>query len=214
MKALLAEFIGTLFLVATVVGSGIMAVQLTDDVGLQLLINSLATGGILIAMIVALQSISADFNPAVTLVAVALKRTPARAAIGLIAAQIAGGIAGTVLANLMFNLDAITWSDHERSGGGLWLGEAVATFGLVLVIFALLQAGRVAAVAYGVAAYIVAAYWFTSSTSFANPAVAVARMFTDTFAGIDPASVAMFVLMQLIGAALALVTIRILWEKP
>ena len=191
-----------------------MAVNLTDDVGLQLLINSLVTGGILVAMILALQSVSAAFNPVVTLVAVALKHVTARDAVPLIAAQVAGGVVGTVLANLMFDLDAVTWSDHERTGGGLWLGEAAATFGLVLVIFALVQAGREAAIAYGVAGYIVAAYWFTSSTSFANPAVTIARMFTDTFAGIDPASVAMFVLMQLVGAALALITVRILWEKP
>lgn len=210
----LAELIGTALLVAGVVGSGIMATRMTDDVALQLLANSLATGGILVALILTLQPVSAAFNPVVTMVGVALRMVGAREAAVLVPAQVLGGIGGAVLANLMFDLDASTWSTHERTGGGLWLGEVVATFGLVLVIFAMVRSGRDAVIAYAVAGYIVAGYWFTSSTSFANPAVAVARMFTDTFSGIAPGSVPMFVLMQLLGAGAGLVVVLALFPHP
>jgi len=205
-----AELVGTLLLVSTVVGSGVMATRLTDDVALQLLANSLATGAVLVALIVSLQPVSAAFNPVVTLAEVALRVvTPAAAAV-LVAAQVVGATAGAVLANVMFGLDAVTISGHDRSGSGLWTGEAVATFGLLLVILGCARVGRSDAIAWAVAGWIVAAYWFTSSTSFANPAVTIGRTLSDTFAGISPASVPMFVLMQLVGGAVALGVFRVL----
>ena len=209
-----AELIGTAFLVAAVIGSGIAASRLSPhDVGLQLLENSLVTGAALVALILALQPVSAAFNPIVTLVETALGLVRRDEALALIGAQVVGGFLGAVLANLMFDLSAVSIATHERGGGGQWLGEVVATFGLVLVIFASLRAGRTDTLAYAVGGYITAAYWFTSSTSFANPAVTVARMFSDTFAGIDPGSVPMFVLMQLLGGVLALATVRLLYPS-
>lgn len=209
-----AELVGTALLVATVVGSGVMATRLTDDVGLQLLANSLATGAALVALIVSLQPVSAAFNPVVTVAEVALRLvTPSTAAV-LVVAQVVGGIAGAVLANVMFDLDAVSISGHDRTGAGLWTGEVVATLGLVLVVFGCARAGRTDAIAWAVAGWIVAAYWFTSSTSFANPAVTIARTLSDTFAGISPASVPMFVLMQLLGGALALGLLRVLHPSP
>jgi glycerol uptake facilitator-like aquaporin len=205
----LAEFVGTAFLVAAVVGSGITAARLSPhDVGLQLLENSVITGGALVALILALQPVSAAFNPVVTLVERALGAVTTRDAAALISAQIAGGIVGTVVANLMFDLDAINLSTHHRSGGGLWLGEVVATLGLLIVIFGTARSGRNERVAFAVGGYILAAYWFTSSTSFANPAVTIARMFSNTFAGIAPSSVLLFVLMQLVGGVLGYGLIR------
>ena len=205
----LAEFVGTAFLLAAVVGSGIAAQRLSPgDVGLQLLENSLTTGAALVALILALQPISAAFNPVVTVVERALGAVTSRDAATLIAAQISGGILGTVAANVMFGLHAVTLSTHHRTGGGIWIGELIATLGLLVVIFGTVRAGRTSQVAYAVGAYISAAYWFTSSTSFANPAVTVARMFSNTFAGIAPASVAMFVLMQLVGGAIGYALIR------
>jgi len=207
-----AEGIGTAFLVAAVIGSGIMASRLSpDDVGLQLLENSLVTGAALVALILALQPVSAAFNPVVTLVEVALRQVPPAHAVALIAAQLLGGFGGAVLANLMFDLPAVTIADHDRTGAGLWLGEVVATLGLVLVIFGSIRAGRTETIAYAVGSYITAAYWFTSSTSFANPAVTVARMFSDTFTGISPASVPLFVLMQLLGGVLGLAAVLVLF---
>jgi glycerol uptake facilitator-like aquaporin len=205
----LAEFVGTAFLVAAVVGSGIAAARLSPgDIGLQLLENSVVTGGALVALILALQPVSAAFNPVVTLVERALGAVTSGDAAALIVAQVAGGILGSVVANLMFGLSAVTVSSHHRSAGGIWLGEVVATIGLLVVIFGTVRSGRGDRVAYAVGGYILAAYWFTSSTSFANPAVTVARMFSDTFAGIAPASVAMFVLMQLVGGLLGYALIR------
>jgi glycerol uptake facilitator-like aquaporin len=210
-----AELVGTAFLVMAVIGSGIAAVQLSpDDVGLQLLENSLVTGAALVALILALQPVSAAFNPVVTVVERILGLIRTGDAVALIAGQFAGGFLGAVLANLMFELDAVSLATKERTGGGLWLGEVVATLGLVLVIFGSLRSGRADTVAYAVGGYITAAYWFTSSTSFANPAVTVARMFSDTFAGIAPASVPMFVLMQLMGGAIALGLVRLLYPNP
>jgi glycerol uptake facilitator-like aquaporin len=207
-----AEAIGTAFLVAAVIGSGIAAQRLSPtDVGLQLLENSLITGAALVALILALQPVSAAFNPAVTLVEAALRAIKPREAAALIAAQIAGGIVGAIVANLMFDLDALSIATHHRDGGGRWLGEVVATLGLLLIIFGAARTGRGDRVAYAVGGYITAAYWFTSSTSFANPAVTVARMFSDTFAGIAPGSVAMFIAMQLLGAALGYLLIRALF---
>jgi glycerol uptake facilitator-like aquaporin len=210
-----AELVGTAFLVMAVIGSGIAASRLSPhDVGLQLLENSLVTGAALVALILALQPVSAAFNPVVTLVERALHMITTREVLALVPAQLVGGVVGAAIANLMFGLDAISLSTHERTGGGLWLGEVVATLGLVMVIFGSVRTGRVETIAYAVGGYITAAYWFTSSTSFANPAVTVARMFSDTFAGIAPASVPSFVLMQLIGGALALALVRLLYPRP
>jgi glycerol uptake facilitator-like aquaporin len=201
-----AEALGSALLVAVVVGSGIAAQRSSPgDAGLQLLENTLATGGGLIALILAFGSVSgAHFNPVVTLAL----RTPWRDACAYIAAQVVGASAGGVLANLMFDLDPVTFSTKTRSSGGIWLAEVVATFGLVLLIAGLVRNRRVGVIPFAVASWIVAAYWFTSSTSFANPAVTVGRMFSDTFAGIRPSSAPMFVLMQLVGAALAVLTTR------
>jgi len=207
-----AELVGTAFLVMAVVGSGIAASRLSpDDVGLQLLENSLVTGAALVALILALQPVSAAFNPVVTLVERVLGLVTTRDVLVLVPAQLVGGVLGAVVANLMFGLDAVTLSTRERSGGDLWLGEVVATLGLVVVVFGCLRSGRVDTVAYAVGGYITAAYWFTSSTSFANPAVTAARTLSDTFAGIAPSSAPMFVVMQLAGGALALALIRLLY---
>ena len=200
-----AELVGTAFLVTAVIGSGIAAQRLSpDDVGLQLLENSVATGAVLVALILALQPVSASFNPVVTLVELALRLVSPATAAALVVAQVVGGVLGAIVANLMFDLDAISISTHDRSGAGQWLGEVVATAGLVLVILACARAGRADAIAWAVAGWIVAAYWFTSSTSFANPAVTLARTLTDTFAGIKPSSAPMFIVAQVAGALLAL----------
>ena len=207
-----AELLGSALLAATVVGSGIAASRLSpDDVGLQLLENALITGAVLVALILALQPVSAAFNPVVTLVERVLGAVTTREAAAFIAAQVTGCCAGTVLANLMFALPAVELSTRERASGGLWLGEVVATFGLVVVIFGVVRAGRSASVAFAVGGYITAAYFFTSSTSFANPAITVGRMLSDTFAGIAPASVPLFVLAQLAGGALAVGAVRLLY---
>ncbi|GAA1764721.1 MIP/aquaporin family protein [Nocardioides hankookensis] len=198
-----AELVGTAFLVAAVVGSGIAAQRLSpDDTGLQLLENSLATGAVLVALILALQPVSASFNPVVTLVERALGSVDTVAAAVLVVAQVVGGLVGVVVANLMFDLDVVSVSTHERGGSGQLVGEVVATLGLVLVVFGTLRSPRIETVAFAVGGYIAAAYWFTSSTSFANPAVTIARMLSDTFAGIAPASVLPFVGMQLLGGLL------------
>lgn len=214
IRRLVAELVGTAFLVATVIGSGIAASRLSEDVGLQLLENSIATGAVLVALILTLQPVSAAFNPVVSAVEAALGLIRWSEAALLALAQVVGGVIGAVVANLMFDLDAVSWSTRERTGGDLWLAEVVATLGLVLVVFGALRSGRTETIAYSVGGYIAAAYWFTSSTSFANPAVTVARMFSDTFAGIDPASVPMFVLMQVLGGAFALVLVRFLFPRP
>jgi glycerol uptake facilitator-like aquaporin len=209
-----AELVGTAFLVATVVGSGIAAERLSPgETGLQLLQNSLVTGAVLVALILALQPVSAAFNPVVTLVERALGAISTADAAALVLAQMTGGALGAVVANLMFALPAVTVSGTERTGPGLWLGEVVATLGLVLVVFGVVRAGRAPLVAFAVGGYITAAYWFTSSTSFANPAVTVARTLSDTFAGIAPGSVAAFVAMQLVGGALAYGVVRLLYPE-
>ena len=211
-RRLLAEFIGTLFLLAGVIGSGIMAERLTDDVGLQLLANAGATVGVLYAIILMFGPVSgAHFNPAVTLSDAALGNRPWSDVVPYIAAQIAGGAVGVMIANLMFELDAINVSEKVRDGSGQYLGEVVATFGLVFLIFSLVRSSRDQLAAGAVAAYIGGAYWFTSSTSFANPAVSVTRTLSNTFAGIDPASAPMFVVMQLVGAALAVAAVRVIY---
>lgn len=209
-----AELIGTAFLVAAVVGSGIAAARLSPNaVGLELLENSLITGAALVALILTLQPVSAAFNPVVTVVEAALGLLRWADAAVLAAAQIVGGVIGVIVANLMFDLDAVSVSTHARSAGNLWLGEVVATFGLVLVVFGAIRAGRTQTVAFAVGGYITAAYWFTSSTSFANPAVTIARMFSDTFAGIEPSSVLMFILMQFVGGGLGYVVVRFLYPQ-
>jgi len=208
----LAEFLGTAFLVTAVIGSGIAASRLSpDDVGLQLLENSLVTGAALVALILALQPVSAAFNPIVSLVERALGAVSTRDLFVVVLAQFAGGAIGAIGANLMFDLDAVDVSTQVRSSGGLWLGEVVATLGLILVIFGTVRAGRADTVAYAVGGYITAAYWFSSSTSFANPAVTLSRTLSDTFAGIAPGSVAMFVLMQVVGGVLAFFLIKLLY---
>jgi arsenate reductase len=207
-----AEAVGTGLLVAVVVGSGIFAQRLSPgDGGLQLLENSVATGAGLMALILAFGSVSgAHFNPVVSLADRALGGITTRELAAYVPAQVLGGCAGAILANLMFELPAVTLSSHARSSGGLWLGEVVATFGLLTVILGVVRSGRTSAAPFAVGGYIAAAYWFTSSTSFANPAVTVGRTLTDTFAGIQPASVPAFVVAQLAGGALAVGLARFL----
>jgi glycerol uptake facilitator-like aquaporin len=205
-RRLLAEFVGTALLVTAVVGSGIMATTLSPhDVGLQLLENSVATAFALGTLILTFGPVSgAHFNPVVSAADWFLGRRTrtgltGRELAGYSAAQVLGAIAGSVLANLMFALHPVAFSTKDRGAGHLWLGEVVATAGLLLLVFALARSGRAAVAPAAVGAYIGAAYWFTSSTSFANPAVTVGRAFTDTFAGIAPASVPGFVVAQLAG---------------
>jgi arsenate reductase len=197
-----AEAVGSALLVAAVVGSGIAAQRLSPtDVGLQLLENSIATGAVLVALILAIGPVSgAHFNPLVTMADRILGGTTTRDAGVYVVAQVVGACVGTMVANLMFDLPAVTLSTHDRSGSGVWLGETVAAFGLLLVILGVVRAGRASAAAFAVGGYIAAAYWFTSSTSFANPAVTIARMLTDTFAGISPEDVPMFIVFQVVGA--------------
>ena len=210
-RKVVAEGVGTALLVAVVVGSGIAAERLSTDPGLRLLESSLATAGALVALILAFGSVSgAHLNPVVTLADRAFGGTTTRELAAYVPAQIVGGCAGAVVANLMFDLDPVTLSTHVRSSGGLWLGEVVATFGLLLVILGVARSGRAATAPFAVAGYIAAAYWFTSSTSFAKPAVTIARTLTDTFAGIEPASAPAFLLMQVIGAGLAIALARYL----
>ena len=210
-RTALAELVGTALLVTAVVGSGIAAQRLSpDDIGLQLLENALVTGAALVALILALGPVSAAFNPLVTLAERLFGMISSRTAAWHLAAQFTGGALGAVVANLMFELPAVDVAERVRSSGGLWLGEAVATFGLLLVIFGVIRSGRVTHVAYAVGGYITAAYWFTSSTSFANPAVTVARTLSDTFAGIAPRSVPMFLAMQVLGGLLAVAAVRVL----
>jgi len=209
-RRLVAEFVGTALLVAVVVGSGIAAQRLSPgNIGLELLENSLATAAGLIAIILALGPVSgAHLNPVVSLADAVFGGLDRRDLIAYIPAQIAGGITGAIGANLMFSLQAVQWSTKTRSGGGLWLAEVVATAGLLLVIFGVVRSGRQSAAPFAVGAYIGAAYWFTSSTSFANPAVAIARTFTDTFAGIKPGSMPAFVAFEVVGA---LIAIALVW---
>ncbi|MGQ0833269.1 MAG: aquaporin [Microthrixaceae bacterium] len=212
----LAEGLGAALLVAAVVGSGIAAQRLSpDDVGLQLLENSTATVGALAALILALGPVSgAHFNPVVTLAELVTGKITGRAAVAYIGAQVLGASAGAVLANLMFDLPAVTLSTHDRITAATFLAEVVATFGLLTIIFGVVRSGRLTAVPIAVAGYIGAAYWFTSSTSFANPAVTIARTLTDTFAGIRPASAPGFVAAQVVGAAIAVTCAWVLFPEP
>lgn len=202
-RKLVAEALGTGLLVATVVGSGIMAETLTKDTAIALLGNTLPTGAILVVLISVLGPVSgAHFNPAVTIAFAIRKDIPAMLAAQYITVQIVGGILGTIAAHYMFALDAVQISDTIRSGPAQWFSEVVATFGLVFIIFGGIAAGG-ASVPWLVGLYITAAYWFTASTSFANPAVAIARSLTDTFSGIRPEDLAGFIPAQIIGAILA-----------
>ncbi|HEY6688270.1 MAG TPA: aquaporin [Propionibacteriaceae bacterium] len=211
----IAELVGTAFLVMAVVGSGIAAQRLSpDDIGLQLLENALATGAALAALIIALQPASAAFNPVVTALERLTGALNARHAVTLVAAQILGGLVGVVVANLMFSEPAVSLSTTERGGPGRWLGEVIATAGLVLLITALSRTGRPQLIGWAVGAYITAGYWFTSSTSFANPAVTIARIFSDTFAGIAPASVPMFLLAQIAGGTVGYGLARTIYHRP
>ncbi len=210
-RRLLAECLGTELLVTAVVGSGIMATTLSPhDVGLQLLENSIATALALGVLILIFGPISgAHFNPVVSAADWLLGRRSGSGLTGrdlgaYVLAQVTGAIGGAILANLMFGLPAVAFSAKQRTGGHLWLGEVVATAGLVALIFALVRSGRAMAAPAAVGAYIGAAYWFTSSTSFANPAVTIGRAFTDTFAGIAPSSVPAFIGAQLVGLAVAI----------
>ena len=215
-RRLVAEALGTCLLIVAVVGSGIMASRLSPaDVGLQLLENAAATAGALIGLILMFGAVSgAHFNPVVTLVDRLFGTLTTRDAVLYTVAQVAGGCVGTVIANLMFELDAVNLSTKERSSGALWLSEVVATVGLLLVIHGCVRTGRASVVPFAVGAWIGGAYWFTSSTSFANPAVTIARTLSDTFAGIAPSSAPMFVVMQLVGALIAFALIRFLYPHP
>ena len=212
-RAYVAELVGTMLLLATVVGSGVMAQTLSSgNAGVALLANAIATGGILYVLILGLGSISgAHFNPIVTLIELAFRRMPRARVPGYLIAQVVGAFAGVLLAHAMFGLELVQSSQHVRSSSGELISEAVATFGLWLVI-ATASRARPAAVPAAVALYIVAAYWFTASTSFANPAVTLARSFTDTFSGIRRIDVAPFIAAQIVGGAAAAALTR--WLLP
>jgi glycerol uptake facilitator-like aquaporin len=206
---MLAEAIGSAGLGATVIGSGIMATRLTDDVGVQLLINAVATAAALVVLIVLLGAVSgAHLNPAVTLALVAQRLVPAREILPTVLAQVLGVAAGAVLANLMYGGAAVSISTTVRAEPGLLLGEVVATAGLVAVILTLVARDQRGWVPAAVALYIGSAYFVTSSTSFANPGITIGRMLSDSFAGIAPASAPGFIAAQLVGAAIGVLVVR------
>lgn len=210
LRRLAAEFLGAALLIIAVVGSGIMATNLTDDVALQLLANAGATVGALIALILMLGPISgAHFNPVVTVASCWFDGRSWRDVVPYAIVQTIGGIVGAAIANLMFGVEVLGRSTKVREGGGIWLGEVVATVGLLLVIFLISRGPRADSVPVAVGVWIGGAYWFTSSTSLANPAVTIARSFSDSFAGIAPESVPMFVVMQLIGLVVAVTLLSI-----
>lgn len=208
-RPLAAEFIGTAFLLTTVVGSGVMAERLAGgNVAIALLGNTIPTGAILVVLITMLGPISgAHFNPAVTLIFRLRGEIATTLAIAYVAVQIAGGVVGVWAAHLMFEEQLLQFSAKSRTGGAQWLAEGIATFGLIFTILATLKA-RAEAVPMAVGLYITAAYWFTASTSFANPAVTIARSFSDTFAGINPAHMPGFIAAQLAGAVTGLFVCR------
>lgn len=210
-RRVLAEFLGTALLVMAVVGSGMMAQNMTNDIGLQLLANAVATGGALFGLITIFGPISgASFNPVVSIVDFFIEKSSSPLQLALdIVSQVLGAITGCIIANIMFAHPYIEISQKIRTGGPTWFSEVVATVGLLLVIWGGIRAK--ANVAALVAAWITGAYWFTSSTSVANPAVGIGRMFSDSFAGIAPESMPMFALMQLLGGVVAAVIIRTLW---
>jgi glycerol uptake facilitator-like aquaporin len=212
-RRLAAEALGTCLLIIAVIGSGIMASRLSpDDVGIQLLENAFATGAALVGLILMFAGVSgAHFNPVVTLVDRLFGTISTCDTAAYIAAQILGGCVGAFVANTMFELATFELATTQLSGGALWLSEVVATIGLLLVIHGCVRTGRAAAVPFAVGAWIAGAYWFTSSTSFANPAVTIARTLSDSFAGIEPSSAPMFIVLQLIGMLLAFALIRYLY---
>jgi glycerol uptake facilitator-like aquaporin len=214
-RRLAAEALGTGWLVVAVVGSGIMASRLSPtDVGLQLLENAAATACALVALIWMFGAVSGGhFNPVVTLLDRAFGGISSRDAVLYVLVQLSGGCLGAVAANVMFGLPAVEWSSTDRSSGALWFSEVLATAGLLLVIHGCVRSGRASVVAVAVGVWIGGAYLFTSSTSFANPAVTVARTLSDSFAGIAPASAPMFIVMQLVGAAVAYPLIRLLFPN-
>ncbi len=213
-KKYLAEFIGTAMLLATVVGSGIMADDLSGGItGLALLANAIATGCILFVLITILGPVSgAHFNPAVTLAMLFSGRISSGQAAVYVVAQVAGAILGVWIAHLMFHLDVLQVSVKARTGLSQWFAEVVATFGLLFTIFGCIRHAE-QSVAASVALYITSAYWFTASTSFANPAVTVARSLTNTFAGIQPSHVVPFILAQLLGTAVAMLVISVIFAE-
>lgn len=210
-----AEFLGTAMLLVAVVGSGIMATRLSaGDAGLQLLENAIATAGALVGLILMFGAVSgAHFNPAVTILDLLSGSVRMRDAGAYIAAQVAGACAGTILANVMFELPAISRATTERSSPALWLSEVVATVALLLVIQGCVRSGRANVVPFAVGAWIGGAYWFTSSTSFANPAVTIGRSLSDSFTGIAPGSVPGFLVAQCIGVVLAYVPVRAFYPQ-
>lgn len=214
-RRLVAEALGAGFLIVAVIGSGIMASRLSpNDAGLQLLQNAAATTGALIGLILMFGAVSgAHFNPVVTLVDRLFGAISSVDATLYVVAQTIGACLGAVIANLMFELPAIELSTRPRTSGALWLSEVVATIGLLLVIHGCIRTGRATAVPFAVGTWIGGAYWFTSSTSFANPAITIARTLSDTFAGIAPSSAPMFVVMQLIGGLIAFALIRFLYPR-
>lgn len=212
-RRLAAEALGTGLLVATVVGSGIMAEQLSGgNEAIALLGNTLATGAVLVALILTFGQISAHFNPVVSLAFALQRQLKWNEFLVYVLAQIAGGLLGTILAHIMFELPLIQQASHTRTGVGMWVGEIVASFGLLATILGCLRA-KPDAVPYAVGLFITAGYWFTSSTSFANPAVTIARSISDTFAGIRPDDAPAFIAAQVIGALLATATMRWLWQN-
>lgn len=212
-RSYVAEFVGTAMLLATVVGSGIMAEQLAEgNDAIALLGNTIATGAILFVLITILGPVSgAHFNPAVTLIFYLRRELPKTQAMVYVAVQVAGAVVGVVAAHLMFELDVWQFSTKTRTGGAQWFAEGVATFGLLFGILAGLRS-RPESVALIVALYITAAYWFTASTSFANPAVTIARSLTDTFSGIAPSHAPMFIVAQIAGAVCAFLLCRWLFR--
>ena len=214
MRPLAAEFTGTALLLAAIVGSGITAERLTDDAGLRLLMGAVATAGVLTALILALGAASgAHLNPAVTIADRVFGGIDTPTALGYVVAQVSGAVLGVVVANLMFDLPAIERSTTTRDGIDIWVAEGVATFGLLLVIFGTVRSGRAWLTAFAVGGYIGGAYLFTSSTGFANPAVTISRALTDTFAGIAPGSVAPFVAAQLVGTAVAISVLYLVYPR-
>lgn len=211
-----AEALGTGLLVLAVIGSGIAASRLSaGDIGLQLLENAAATAGALVGLILMFGAVSgAHLNPVVTLLDRLLGTTTSRDAGAYVAAQVVGACLGAVLANVLFELPAVAWSTTDRSSAALWLSEVVATVSLLLLIQGCVRSGRANVVAFAVAAWIAGAYWFTSSTSFANPAVTVARTLSDSFAGIAPASAPAFVAAQLVGGVVAYALVRFFYPDP